>query len=53
MKNASSEGVRDWVRAPRGRAVIINPNETELDDAADAVLRGPSAVLLPRVLQED
>lgn len=40
-------------RATRGRVVIINPNETELDDAADAVLRGPAAVLLPQLLQED
>jgi NAD-dependent deacetylase len=37
-------------RATRGRVVIVNPNASDLDDAADAVLRGASAVVLPQVL---
>ncbi|MGV3573379.1 MAG: SIR2 family NAD-dependent protein deacylase [Ramlibacter sp.] len=37
-------------RATRGRVVVVNPEASELDDAADAVLRAPSAVLLPRLL---
>jgi NAD-dependent deacetylase len=39
-------------RATRGRVVIVNPNETELDDAADAVLRGASAGVLPELLDD-
>jgi NAD-dependent deacetylase len=39
-------------RASRGRVVIVNPDATELDDAADAVLRAPAAIVLPRLLQE-
>lgn len=39
-------------RATRGRVVIVNPQETELDDAADAVLRGTSALLLPQLLAD-
>ena len=37
-------------REARGKVVIINPEPTELDDAADAVLRGKAAQLLPRLL---
>lgn len=39
-------------RATRGRVVVINPEPSALDDAADAVLRGTSARLLPELLEE-
>jgi NAD-dependent deacetylase len=39
-------------RAAAGRVVIINPEPTELDDAADAVLRGKAAQLLPQLLED-
>jgi len=39
-------------RATRGRVVIVNPEATDLDDAADAVLRGPAARLLPELLED-
>jgi NAD-dependent deacetylase len=39
-------------RTARGKVVIINPEPTELDDAADAVLRGKAAQLLPPLLEE-
>lgn len=39
-------------RAARGRVVIVNPEPTALDDAADAVLAGTSAALLPRLLED-
>lgn len=39
-------------RSTHGRVVIVNPEPTELDGAADAVLRGPSAVLLPALLED-
>lgn len=39
-------------RATRGRVVILNPRETELDDAGDAVLRGTAADLLPDLLAD-
>jgi NAD-dependent deacetylase len=35
-----------------GRVVIVNPEPTELDDAADAVLRGTAAQLLPALLAD-
>jgi NAD-dependent deacetylase len=35
-----------------GKVVIINPEPTELDDAADAVLRGKAAQLLPQLLED-
>jgi NAD-dependent deacetylase len=35
-----------------GKVVIINPEPTELDDAADAVLRGKAAQLLPLLLED-
>jgi NAD-dependent deacetylase len=35
-----------------GKVVIINPDPTELDDAADAVLRGKAAQLLPQLLED-
>jgi NAD-dependent deacetylase len=34
----------------RGKVVIVNPEPTELDDAAQAVLRGKAAQLLPQLL---
>lgn len=39
-------------RATRGRVVVVNPEPTALDDAADAVLAGTSASLLPQLLQD-
>lgn len=39
-------------RATRGRMVVVNPDATELDDAADAVLRGTAAGLLPELLED-
>lgn len=37
-------------RRARGRVVIVNPEPSDLDDAADAVLRGKAAQLLPELL---
>ena len=39
-------------RGTRGRVVVVNPQPSALDDAADAVLAGTSAVLLPRLLED-
>jgi NAD-dependent deacetylase len=39
-------------RTTRGKIVIVNPEATALDDAADAVLRGTAASLLPGLLDE-
>jgi NAD-dependent deacetylase len=39
-------------RRAAGRVVIVNPEPTELDDAADAVLRGTAAQLLPQLLED-
>ncbi|MBI5277007.1 MAG: NAD-dependent protein deacylase [Burkholderiales bacterium] len=39
-------------RTTAGRVVVVNPGESELDDAADAVLRGTAAQLLPYLLDE-
>jgi NAD-dependent deacetylase len=39
-------------RIARGKIVIINPEPTELDDAADAVLPGKAAELLPQLLKD-
>jgi NAD-dependent deacetylase len=39
-------------RRARGRVVIINPEPSELDDAAHAVLRGKAAQLLPQLLKD-
>lgn len=36
--------------AARARMVVIDPEPTELDDAADVVLRGTAAAMLPRLL---
>lgn len=39
-------------RSTRGRVAVLNPEPTALDDAADAVLRGTSARLLPELLED-
>jgi len=39
-------------RATNGRVVVLNPEATALDDAADAKLAGTSAVLLPQLLED-
>lgn len=39
-------------RMTHGKMVIVNPEPTELDDAADAVLRGKAAQLLPRLMED-
>jgi NAD-dependent deacetylase len=39
-------------RTAAGKVVIVNPEPTELDDAADAVLRGKAAQLLPQLLED-
>jgi NAD-dependent deacetylase len=39
-------------RAAAGKVVIINPEPTELDDVADAALRGNAAELLPQLLED-
>lgn len=39
-------------RATRGRVVVVNPEPTELDDAADAVLQATAATMLPRLLED-
>jgi NAD-dependent deacetylase len=39
-------------RTTRGRVVVVNPDETGLDDAADVVLRGTAASLLPQLLKD-
>jgi NAD-dependent deacetylase len=40
-------------RATRGRVVVVNPQPSDLDDAAHAVLRGTAASLLPALLQDE
>ncbi|ROZ78374.1 NAD-dependent deacylase [Ramlibacter sp. WS9] len=40
-------------RTTAGQVVIINPEPTELDDAADIVLRGKAAQVLPQLLLEE
>jgi NAD-dependent deacetylase len=39
-------------RATGGKVVVLNPVESDLDDAADAVLRGTAATVLPMLLEE-
>jgi len=39
-------------RRAAGKVVVVNPEPTELDDAADAVLRGKAAQLLPQLLED-
>ena len=40
-------------RMARGRVVVVNPQPSELDDAADAVLCGTAATLLPELLEDE
>jgi len=40
-------------RAAAGRVVVVNPHASDLDDAADAVLRGTAASVLPHLLEEE
>lgn len=44
-------GLARQAHSARARVVVVNPSPSELDDAADAVLRGTSATLLPQLLQ--
>lgn len=39
-------------RLAGGHVVVINPDETALDDAAHAVLRGTAVTLLPQLLED-
>jgi NAD-dependent deacetylase len=39
-------------RMAKGRVVVVNTEPTDLDDAADAVLRGKAAQLLPALLED-
>lgn len=39
-------------RATPGRVVVVNPHPSDLDDAADAVLAGTAAGLLPEILED-
>jgi NAD-dependent deacetylase len=39
-------------RMAAGRVVVVNPHASDLDDAADAVLRGTAATLLPELLED-
>jgi NAD-dependent deacetylase len=43
-------GLARQARAASARVAVVNPAPSELDDAADAVLRGTSATLLPQLL---
>lgn len=43
-------GLARQARAAGAHVAVVNPAPSELDDAADAVLRGTSATLLPRLL---
>jgi NAD-dependent deacetylase len=39
-------------RSTRGRVAVVNPHPSDLDDAADAVLAGTAAQLLPELLED-
>ena len=39
--------------AASGRMVVLNPDPSDLDDAAHVVLRGTAATVLPELLQEE
>jgi NAD-dependent deacetylase len=43
-------GLAHLARSAGARVVVVNPNPSELDGTADAVLRGTSASLLPALL---
>lgn len=44
-------GLAHQARSTGARVVVLNPNSSELDGTADAVLRGTSAALLPELLR--
>jgi NAD-dependent deacetylase len=39
--------------AANGRMAVINPDASDLDDAAQVVLRGTAATLLPQLLEDE
>ena len=43
-------GLAGSARRAGARVIVVNPDATALDDEADALLRGPSATVLPRLL---
>jgi NAD-dependent deacetylase len=40
-------------RSTRGKVVVVNPHASDLDDAADAVLRGTAAEVVPELLAQE
>ncbi len=45
-------GLPALARASGARVIVVNPNETELDDLADVVVRAAAAQALPAMLSE-
>ena len=43
-------GLAHQARRAGAQVVVVNPEETALDDEAHLLLRGPSASVLPRLL---
>ena len=43
-------GLAGSARRAGAKVIVVNPEATALDDEADALLRGPSATVLPRLL---
>ena len=43
-------GLAGSARRAGAKVIVVNPDATALDDEADALLRGPSATVLPRLL---
>ena len=43
-------GLAGSARRAGAKVIVVNPEATALDDEADALLRGPSASVLPRLL---
>jgi NAD-dependent deacetylase len=43
-------GLPALARRGGARVIVVNPNESELDDLADIVVRAPAAVALPQLL---
>ena len=43
-------GLAARARRAGAKVIVVNPEATALDDEADALLRGPSATVLPRLL---
>jgi NAD-dependent deacetylase len=46
-------GLPQVTRERGGRVVVVNPNESDLDDLADVLLRGTAATMLPRLFPAD